>query len=113
MDVTGDGVIDLVLTEDCTDDGVGTSQWRVYPGGPSGFADAPVAWSLPTLAGAAGTLPLGELSQSRNCTEADRFYQYTTMDATGDGVIDLVLTEDCTDDGVGTSQWRVYPGVCE
>lgn len=39
--------------------------------------------------------------------------QYFTLDATGDGVIDLVLTEDCTGEGVGTGQWRIYPGLCQ
>ncbi|MCR9159672.1 MAG: hypothetical protein NXI35_03260 [bacterium] len=98
-DMTGDGIPDLVLhypTSDATE-GVGTSHWDVYPGGPDGFADDPTAWSLPYAEQAF----------------ADLFH--VVSDRTGDGIPDRVLhypTSDATE-GVGTSHWDVYPGACD
>src|SRR5574341_2572679 len=46
LDMTADGIPDLVLTDNCDSAGIGTASWRVYAGGPSGFASTATAWSL-------------------------------------------------------------------
>ncbi|MFN3183060.1 MAG: hypothetical protein ACE37F_13760 [Nannocystaceae bacterium] len=39
-DITGDGVVDFVITDGCDAQGVGVERWIVHPGGEGGFGEA-------------------------------------------------------------------------
>jgi hypothetical protein len=47
LDLTGDGVNDLVLTRDGSDSGVGNTHWLVYEGGRERLLDHGDKWTLP------------------------------------------------------------------
>lgn len=68
VDLTGDALPDLVVTEDECEDaaGLGTSRWNVYAGTGSGFATAVTHWSLPFLDGTdwSDHVPFPDLSGS-------------------------------------------------
>ena len=116
MDLTGDRKPDLVLTDDgCRYDlELGASKWNLFPNTGSGFGPAQ-AFRLPAPASAGrGSRPFTKISQiDAACTNNSAKYGYTTMDLTGDGKPDLVLTRDaCTDPAVGKTKWTVFPGAC-
>jgi hypothetical protein len=110
VDFTGDGKPDLVLTHSCTDPSVGTTHWLVYPNVGSGFASTPTSFALPSE-----SAPLFELSGYDNgdgaCTLSNAQW-WSTVDFTGDGKPDLVLTHSCTDPSVGVKEWQVFPSMC-
>ena len=74
------------------------------------FAGDASAWTLPDLG-----LPLGgpqlltQLSDYWGCTN-DQTLRYSSLDITGDGVLDLVVTDACDAAGAGTSAWLVHRG---
>ena len=103
VDLTGDGKLDLVLTETCSDTTVGSTHWLVYANTGSGFAMAPTTFALPAL-----TLPLTSVSGVNTACAGSPSQEWTTVDVNGDKKPDLVLTETCTDTTVGTSHWLVY-----
>ncbi|HEY8089300.1 MAG TPA: VCBS repeat-containing protein, partial [Polyangiaceae bacterium] len=103
IDLTGSGKLDLVLTETCTDTSVGTSHWLVYPNTGSGFSTTPKTFALPAM-----TLPLTSVSGANTACAGTPSQKWTSVDLTGDGKLDLVLTETCTDATVGASHWLVY-----
>src|SRR5690606_33697616 len=99
LDMNGDGLLDLVRSDDPP-----AGSWAVWWGtvdsdGTAGFASAPVAWQAPgnwtflryVAQGASGC------PADWSCTRTD------TFDLTGDGIPDFV-------DANGTSAWVVYPG---
>ena len=51
LDLTGDGISDLVLTLDDPDATIGNDHWAVYEGTASGFALAPTTWILASRSG--------------------------------------------------------------
>jgi len=101
VDMTGEGRPDLVVTADCATAGtVGLDHWVMYLNSGSGFSMTPINWPLPTKSGYSFT---GGLSATSNCPA------YTTVDMTGEGRPDLVVTADCPTTGtVGTDHWVVY-----
>jgi hypothetical protein len=103
FDVTGDAFADLVVTTACDDASVGVSKWRVYPGSASGLGAA-TSFVLP--GGAAFGAPFsGTVSCSTTQLQAPG---YTLTDFDGDGKVDLLVTQSCTDASIGTSSWLVY-----
>ncbi len=113
FDVTGDGIIDVLVTDACDVDGVGDERWLVYPGRASGFSE-PFGWALPTLSFPFedyGERPLEELSRSWSCTNSES-YQQQVFDVTGDGALDLLVTDACDEAGVGQEQWLVFDAMC-
>ncbi|MBL8918707.1 MAG: VCBS repeat-containing protein [Myxococcaceae bacterium] len=102
LDMTGDGLSDLLLYSQCN-----VSGWRLYPGSASGFG-APITWGLPSdgslLNFSAGLAETGEYCGSNQLI----IYRYSAADMNGDGRIDLVATRACTDMTVGTTKWFVY-----
>jgi hypothetical protein len=77
----------------------------------SGYDETGEAWCLPPAIVElenhepfSGTLVYGE------CEEG--WYYTLSADLTSDGCLDLVITDDCADDGVGLTHWLVYPGEC-
>jgi hypothetical protein len=101
MEVNGDGIMDLVVTEDCTTgSNTGTDHWNVYFGTPSGFSTTATTWSLPAYGASAL-----RYAQSTGCPG------YATDDLNGDRILDLVVIDDCNSTSdVGTSHWLAYFG---
>jgi len=89
LDLTGDGLPDLLVTSACDDANVGTTSWRVYPNQGSAFG-APLSFALPVLSATPG------------CVAS------VAADVDGDLKADLVVTSLCTDVSVGTTRWLVY-----
>lgn len=110
-DITRDGVPDILLSWDEADPLVGPSEWWVYPGGPSGFDEAPVVYPVPRLAGEWGNSS-GFAAQAgalwRDVDGISEPYVWTTPNLADDGANDLMLTMDGADLEVGQSVWRVY-----
>ncbi|MCB9765836.1 MAG: VCBS repeat-containing protein [Alphaproteobacteria bacterium] len=110
-DLTGDGKPDLVVTDNCDLVGVGTDEWLVYENTGSGFSGSPLSWPLPQgVADWEDWLDSMAEANSSDCTRSS--FTAVTMDLTGDGVVDLVVTDQCDLVGVGTDDWRVWPGTC-
>ncbi|MCK6520185.1 hypothetical protein L6R49_01985 [Myxococcota bacterium] len=117
MDLTGDGLPDLVVTLDQVDAQVGNKYWLVYKGGASGFSTTATKWTLPTVAGdfsGWGAFYATSVSGYNRWVGSETKYLYaSTMDLTGDGGPDLTLTLDQVDEDVGNNHWLVYEALCE
>ena len=102
----------LVVESPCDDGMTGYTEWKVYQGGPSGFAQTPLSWTLPSYPSLGGSPNMGELlGASTNCT--DGAPEYSVLDINGNGVQDFVVVESPCDDGVtGYSEWTVYLDSC-
>ena len=115
IDLTGDGAVDLVITDACDAKGVGTTEWRVYENTGAGFASNSKSWSLP-----APNVPNGDdlfddpyYDLYLACNDDAVELSFSLMDLTGQGVPSLVITDACDAQGVGTTEWRVYEPTCE
>jgi len=108
LDLTGDGRLDLVVTDLCDAAGVGTSEWRVYAATDTGFAAKPISWSLPNLGTSEEVLDDLFHDSDVGCNGLPQTVTFSLMDLTGDGLVDLVVTDLCDAAGVGTTEWRVY-----
>lgn len=106
LDLSGDGAPDLVVTRACEDEAVGKARWDVYLGGSGGVSTTATPWALPDLG--AGT-SYAALEGAAAC-RSGRGPGYGLAHADGDGVLDLIVTEDCSDVTVGAGIWRVYAG---
>ncbi|MEZ4452530.1 MAG: hypothetical protein R3B09_23905 [Nannocystaceae bacterium] len=111
LDLTGDRVPDLVLTDNCDAAGVGTSEWQVYTGTAAGFAAQPVSWSLPNIVGLEEVLDDLSHDSSAGCFDSQTL-TFSLADLTGDGASDMVWTDACDVAGVGTTLWRLFPRRC-
>ncbi len=105
-DLDGDGLADLVVTEVCGEDDVGRAEWWVHRGTPTGFAAAAAAWPLPSGHGDPAFTTFPAISSSALCAKG--IPAYTLLDATGDGLDDLIVTKSCTDSRVGSTHWEVH-----
>ncbi len=105
-DLDRDGLADMVVTEVCGEDAVGRTEWWVHRGTPTGFAAAAVAWPLPTGHGDPAFVPFAGTSALAACAKG--IPAYTLMDATGDGLEDIVVTQSCTDPTIGSTRWDVH-----
>ncbi|MEM6296488.1 MAG: hypothetical protein AAGA54_34800 [Myxococcota bacterium] len=117
IDLTGDGILDLVVTgrwdgEAFEVPGHGSApHWDVYEGGENGFATTATAWAVPN----GGWANQGFVRTAGTVSDPGDD-DWTTMDLTGDGVPDLVVTghwdgENFEVFGHGaTPHWEVYEG---
>jgi hypothetical protein len=96
------GAADLLVTDECAASDVGTTTWRRFPAGPSGFAPA-VDVALPAGYGP-GAFARG-FGEAASCAADAPAFRLADLD--GDGRQDLVVFADCDDPGVGVSHWRV------
>jgi hypothetical protein len=101
LDMGGDGTPDLVVTRDGCDPDIGSSRWDVYVGGPTGFASAPQAYTLPA---ARCNTPFDAFANPNGLAS------FTSLDLDHDGRLDLVVTYDDCDSTVGKTHWDYYPG---
>ncbi|MCA9659095.1 MAG: hypothetical protein KC486_12185 [Myxococcales bacterium] len=106
-DLDGDAIPDLIVSNVC--DGSlnpGTDEWRVYAGGPGGFAGSAAAFALPS-----GFADLNFIRlEQQKCDEANSTW-HSVVDLDGDGALDLVVQNLC--DGSlnpGTDEWQVFRG---
>ncbi len=77
----------------------------------TGVATAPADVTLPNPGVRYPTEPFPGLAGTLACVnDADGEYSYATLDLTGDGARDLVITRGCGDPTIGQSVWTVYPG---
>jgi len=107
LDLTGDGLEDIVvLRSPCGDVEPGMSTWDHYTATSAGFPSTPTNWTLPT------DLPAGSLITPGNPTGCDGSGRprWALRDINGDALLDIVLTEDCDDAGLGlgTTHWQVH-----
>ncbi|MEZ4238105.1 MAG: hypothetical protein R3F59_18555 [Myxococcota bacterium] len=105
LDLTGDGLPDLVQTDACDVAGVGTTSWRVFENTGTGFAATPIEWALPD---ALERDWLDDLYEDTYVGCDEDYYAVSTLDLTGDGRPDLVMTDDCDTAGIGTNAWLVF-----
>ncbi|HEY4178820.1 MAG TPA: VCBS repeat-containing protein [Kofleriaceae bacterium] len=103
LDLTGDGIPELVITDVCADGTIGKSRWSVHANTGSGFAEAATPWSIPD----AYTLDLGVPSAFSSCPGSG-YQQWSTVDLTGDGLPELIVTDDCAESTTGHSRWLVH-----
>ncbi len=103
----GQGGPDLVVSRACDDETVGTSQWRLHRHLDTGFDEARSFSLPPGFPAQTFAFPAGNLSCSAASLPA-----HSLWDADGSGQADLILTDTCKGDEVGTSLWRVYFNAC-
>jgi len=112
LDLSGDGALDLVVTDLCDSDGVGTDEWHVYENTGGGFADDATVWSLPAYF-PANTEVLDDPAHDDDAgCASSQSLTFSLLDLSDDGALDLVVTDLCDSDGVGTDEWWVYPASC-
>ncbi len=109
LDLTGDGVLDFVITDGCDANGVGQDRWIVHPGGADGFGAA-TTWTLPDISALPLDVPdaLEVMANGHGCTNEEQF-RFQLMDLTSDGLVDFVITDGCDANGVGQERWIVHP----
>ena len=111
VDMNGDGLADLLVTDLCETGGggsVGETEWLVHPNLGTGFGDAGLSWSVP---GAlyAGNETLDEPEADQNCNGAEPQPAYGLRDLDGDGRPELVVVDTCEANGdVGELWWDYY-----
>lgn len=107
-DMTGDGILDLVMTTVCADATVGNTRWLVYPGTGTGYGAA-ISWPLPT-GFSANAFPFASRAMA-TCSMSQNYPEYMLADLTGDGRADLVLTITCADTNSGATHWYLAPNT--
>lgn len=108
VDLDGDARLDLVITEVPSDPNVGAGLWAVHFGEEAGFAVASWAWTLPAIT---GTTPFGATQTSADCDAGHP--AWTLVDLDGDALLDLVVTESCSDATIGDAAWERYEAICD
>ncbi|HJN74914.1 MAG TPA: hypothetical protein QGF58_13365 [Myxococcota bacterium] len=101
MDVDGDLDLDLVGTEYEGIEGLGDTRWLTYDNLSPGFSGSGDTWSLPE------GFVAGEFSTAYDRSTASP--NWAVGDLTGDGTPELVVTWYEGLEGVGSTQWMVYP----
>lgn len=98
FDISGDGVLDLVVPAEAISEGedAGTATvfgfdaapyWRVYLGGADGFASEPIEWRVPV-----GGKALYGFNGTRGTASKLEDESWGMSDLNGDGHLDLVIT---------------------
>jgi len=95
VDLTYDGIADLVVQRSCSDYDVGVDEWLVYAGTGSGFSSSPTSMSLPAAP--------SPLSGWFTPVGLDTNEDWELMDLDGDGYLDLVVTAEGDD-------WTIFRG---
>jgi hypothetical protein len=110
LDLDGDERLDLVQTEDPTTsevwDAEGSPHWKVFAGGPAGFAATSTKWTVPPSG-----LPDGFWVAASDAPARE----WKVLDLDGDGSLDLVQSGDTSHgyrvwDATGTPYWKLFRG---
>lgn len=107
IDLTGDEQLELVVTDDCVDEALGRSRWRAHAKSGNGFGASPAAFGLPDY----GPEPFEHLAGAGPCS-AELKPTYGLVDLDGEGHLDLVVTDECTDETIGHTRWLRHDGRC-
>lgn len=101
LDLDGDTVGDLVVSQRADDLSVGEQRWDVYPSEAAGFAAEPVAWTLP------GGFPAGTFREAYDADGPADGLRWVLADLDGTRGPEVVWTDDAaaTDPGVDTWAW--------
>ncbi len=112
IDMTGDGVPDLVETFACLEQDLGVTEWHVHRGTGTGFATPPIAWALPEERSQFSDDPpeyrFVRSGAGTTCFDDEFFSSYDLFDVNGDQRPDLVEYDLCTTRVLGIDEWRVY-----
>ena len=103
LDLTGDGGADLVVADnDAGAGGIGSTKWLVYENSGTGFGPSAADWSLPS------GFQDGALDTLYDTSSSDGA-EWGLLDLTGDGAVDLVVSDtDAGSGGIGSTKWLVY-----
>ncbi len=107
-DINGDGLSDMVAVRMCDDSGdIGQTHWLVHLNTGAGYDVTPVEWGLPT-----GYDANTFADFSRTFCDSEGQVLWSLFDVDGDGQLDLVGTDGCSDDAVtGRTEWTVHRGT--
>jgi hypothetical protein len=109
-DLNGDGLVDLVVTDDCEVGRIGLDNWLWHENTGDRFR-APALWGLPADLQATGE-PGVATDLRRDCGDGTQS-EIMTRDADGDDVPDLVVLDACDAADVGTARWLLHVGGAE
>lgn len=109
LDANGDDAADLLITDRCDSEGVGSTHWLLFRADTTRFAE-PGSWTLPDTLGF-DALDDAFQDEGNYCAQGE--LSTSLIDMNGDGISDLVVADDCDIDGVGSSHWRVFLGACD
>jgi hypothetical protein len=113
IDLTGDGLPDLVVSYVCNDLMTGNDYWLVYANTGSGFATVPTQFALPPgYSAGSGRYVYSDPQDSVADCNGDNVPYYSLIDLTTTGHLDLVVSYVCASSAVGNAYWLVYPGDC-
>ncbi len=109
LDMDGDDLGDLVVTETCDGDlTVGDTRWLVHRNTGVGFDSSALSYALPSVYGAEGTTPFSAGSDIVAC--GDGTPGHSVEDIDGDNIADLILMDVCDDLGSGAEYWYAHLG---
>ena len=106
IDIDGDDLPELVVTESCTDDDVGVVHWLVFENTGTGFSNTATTWEVP----GARFGSLHNTSEDEDCG-GDGTPAHDLLDMDGDGRLDLLVTQDCSDLEVGEDHWLWFKNI--
>jgi hypothetical protein len=114
IDVSSDGKPDLVVTSDCADAKAGLTYWSAFLNSGTGFGPSATHVALPPgYADVSGSGAFAWVAQASGpLCDGRSVPSFGTLDANGDGKMDLVVTADCAKSEVGLSTWLVFEGTC-
>jgi hypothetical protein len=107
IDLDGDDLPDFVVVDPCNEPDVGERFWRVHFNNGAGFDAAVSNWSLPGTS-YGGDETFDTLEAEQVCQGGDAQPTYGTRDITGDGLPDLIVTDECPNGDVGESRWKIF-----
>ncbi|MEZ4444562.1 MAG: VCBS repeat-containing protein [Polyangiaceae bacterium] len=108
MDLTGDGELELVVTDDCVDPSLGRTAWHIHPRSGAAFALSPIPFGLPDY----GPNALEHVAGAGSCEGGELRPSHGLVDLDGEGHLDLVVTDDCKNEGLGHTHWLRHDGAC-
>jgi hypothetical protein len=109
IDLDGDEMVDLVISDNCSDPRVGRTTWLRHVNSAAGFANDAVDFGLPDY----GPDALEHVSGAGECEGGDLWPSHGLLDLNGDRHIDLVVSDNCSDGSVGHTRWLVHAGSCD
>lgn len=110
IDMDGNGRPDLMILDECDAGGagdVGERWWTIYKNVGDGFRTSPGSWLLPGT-DFVGNETFDTLGDASDCAGTTETPTYDVRDLTGDGQMELILTDLCDDIFTGENNWVIY-----